>query len=230
METEKIEEKLEIRIKRTELFQEAFTHRSYLNEHGDYSLPSNERLEFLGDAILQFLTSEHLFQKFQKLPEGEMTNIRAALVCTRSLAEESKRLNYGDFLLLSKGEESSGGRSREYILANTFEAALGAIYLNENDLETCRKFLITNLFYKAKEIVESGDFKDFKSNFQELTQEKVGITPTYKVLEEWGPDHDKIFKVGVFTEKKLEGEGSGQSKQEAEQAAAKEALRKWGRF
>lgn len=205
------------------LFEEAFTHRSYLNEHEEKELSSNERLEFLGDAVLQFLSSKFLFQKYKDIPEGDLTNIRAALVRTESLAEESKRLNFGEFLLLSRGEENSNGREREYILANTFEAVLGAIYLNKENIEICEKYLARNLFYKTEKIVENKEFKDFKSSYQEYTQEKFGVTPIYKVIDEWGPDHSKNFKVGVYLGEELKGEGVGGSKQEAEHEAAKSA-------
>jgi len=226
MDLDKLEKNLKISIKDRDLFQTALTHRSYLNEHRNYKLPSNERLEFLGDAVLQFLTSEYLFREYPNSPEGDLTNFRAALVCTKSLAEEARHLDYGQHLLLAHGEEESGGRDREYILANTFEAILGAMYLDQ-PLKTCRKFLEKQLFPKLADIVKNREYKDDKSTFQELTQEDVGITPEYKVLEEWGPDHDKQFKIGVFLGSKKAGAGEGHSKQEAEQAAARNALEKW---
>ncbi|PIS21419.1 ribonuclease III [candidate division WWE3 bacterium CG08_land_8_20_14_0_20_41_15] len=223
MDIKKIEKILGIKVMQEKLFEEAFTHRSYLNEHEEKELSSNERLEFLGDAVLQFLSSKFLFQKYKDIPEGDLTNIRAALVRTESLAEESKRLNFGEFLLLSRGEENSNGREREYILANTFEAVLGAIYLNKENIEICEKYLARNLFYKTEKIVENKEFKDFKSSYQEYTQEKFGVTPIYKVIDEWGPDHSKNFKVGVYLGEELKGEGVGGSKQEAEHEAAKSA-------
>lgn len=223
MNFEKVEEILELTFKDKELLKTALTHRSYLNEHPEYKNPSNERLEFLGDAVLQFLSSEYLYNNYPSSPEGNLTNYRAALVNTVSLAEESKRLNYGDFLFLSNGEEASGGRSREYILANTFEAVLGAIYM-EHGVEKCRNFLTKNLFYKVKTIVENNTYKDFKSSFQELAQAKINQTPNYKVIEEIGPDHNKTFKVGLYIGEKLYGVGEGSSKQKAEQSAAKNAL------
>lgn len=223
MDKQKIEELLNLEFKNEELVQTAFTHRSYLNEHSDYKNPSNERLEFLGDAILQFLSSEFLYNTYTKAPEGELTNIRAALVNTGSLGEESKKLGFGEHLLMSKGEEASGGRSREYILANTFEAVIGLIYL-EHGIDACRTHLTKNLFYKVKDIVDNNKFKDYKSSFQELAQAKVGSTPIYRVLEEVGPDHNKVFKVGIYIGEKLYGSGQGSSKQKAEQAAAKNAL------
>jgi len=220
---EKIEGILGTTIKKNQLFETAFTHRSYLNEHLEYTNPSNERLEFLGDAVLQLLSSEYLYNSFPQETEGDLTNYRSAIVNTSSLANEAKRLGYGDLLLLSIGEEVSGGREREYILANTFEAVLGAVYL-EKDLNFCRKFIKKELFYKIDEIVQNHLYRDSKSKFQELAQEKFGITPTYKVLDSWGPDHNKIFKIGVFLDNKQYGNGEGNSKQKAEQNAAVEAL------
>ena len=226
MDLEKVEKVLEIKFLDTELIRTAFTHRSYLNEHKDYKNPSNERLEFLGDAVLQFLSSEYLYNTYPSSPEGSLTNFRAALVCTPSLAEESKRLGFGEYLLLSRGEEASGGRDREYILANTFEAVLGSIYL-DHDVDTCRKYLTKNLFYKVKAIVDNNRYKDYKSGFQELAQAKINQTPVYKVIEEQGPDHNKMFKIGLFIGEKMYGSGEGASKQKAEQASAKNALDNW---
>jgi ribonuclease III len=206
-----------------ELFKTSFTHRSYLNEHTTYTNPSNERLEFLGDAVLQLLSSEFLYKKFPNQPEGDLTNYRSAIVCTPSLAAEAKKLSYGEFLLLSNGEEATGGRDREYILANTFEAVLGALYTAQG-LEFCRGFLEKALFYKIDEVVENQQYKDSKSKFQETSQEKFGITPDYKVMDSWGPDHDKTFRVGAFLGSKQWGLGEGRSKQKAEQQAAEDAL------
>lgn len=221
----KLEKIIGVKFSDPTLLETAFTHRSYLNEHPGYKNPSNERLEFLGDSVLQFLTSEYLYKAYKNSPEGDLTNFRAAVVNTGSLAKESRSLGYGRFLLLSKGEEDSGGRDREYILANTFEAVLGAIYLNKG-MKKSREFLEKNLFYKIREIVEKEQYKDFKSTFQELAQEREGVTPTYKVLAEWGPDHDKRFRVGVYLGKRLYGKGEGSSKQKAEEEAAKNALDK----
>lgn len=218
---------LGIEIKDEKLFQTAFTHRSYLNEHPDYENSSNERLEFLGDAVLQQLSSEHLFKKYPENPEGDLTNFRSAIVNTKSLGKEAKRLGYGELLLLSNGEEASGGRSREYILANTFEAVLGALYL-ETDIEFCRKFVEKELFYKIDKIVDKKLYKDAKSTFQEVAQEKFGETPQYKVLDSWGADHSKTFKVAVYINDAEYGVGEGGSKQKAEQEAAIKALDKLG--
>ena len=221
---EKLEKILNTKITDVELFKTAFTHRSFLNENPDYPNPSNERLEFLGDAVLQLLSSEYLFNNYDET-EGVLTNYRSAIVCTKSLAEESKRLGYGDFLFLSKGEELSGGRQREYILANTFEAVLGALFLQDG-ISFCRDFTTKELLYKLDTIIEEERHKDAKSRFQELAQEKTGITPEYRVKDSWGADHEKTFKIAAYLEKEVYGEGVGQSKQKAEQAAAKAALDK----
>lgn len=220
--------KLGVKFSNETLLATALTHRSYLNEHRTHPTPSNERLEFLGDAVLQLLTSEHLYRLFPESPEGDLTGFRAALVCTKSLAEEALKLNFGDHLLLSKGEEESGGRTRPYILANTFEAFLGALYLDQQ-LEACRDFLKKSLFLNIDDIVENGKYRDFKSVFQELSQQEAGVTPIYKVRKEWGPDHAKNFEVGTYLKDKLIGVGSGASKQKAEEEAAKDALDKWAK-
>lgn len=220
---------LKISIKDGNLFLCAFTHRSYLNEHPSYENPSNERLEFLGDAVLQLLSSEYLYESYPEKPEGDLTNYRSAIVNTHSLSQEAKRLEYGSLLLLSKGEESTGGREREYILANTFEAVLGALYLQDG-LATCREFVKRELFHKVEDIVKNNLYKDAKSQFQELAQEKTGFTPSYEVLDSWGADHEKTFRVGVYLNNELYGEGEGPSKQKAEQEAAIEALDKLERL
>lgn len=216
---------LGIQITDKKLFETAFTHRSYLNEHQGSTLVSNERLEFLGDAVLQLLSSETLYTKFPESPEGELTNYRSSVVCTPSLAQESKRLGYGKFLFLSKGEEATGGRDREYILANTFEAVLGALY-TQNGLDFCRSFVKKELLYKIDEIVREEKYKDAKSKFQELAQEKLTFTPEYVLVDSWGLDHDKTFKVQVKVGSRIFGEGIGKSKQRAEMEAAANGLEK----
>lgn len=224
-DSKKFEKVIDASIQDASLYKTAFTHRSYLNEHPSYTFPSNERLEFLGDAVLQVLSSEFLYKNYLKSPEGELTNYRAAIVCTPSLAKEAKRLNYGEFLFLSNGEESTGGRTREYILANTFEAVLGALFL-EKGLDFCKEFITRELLYKINEIVENEQYKDAKSKFQEAAQEKKEITPNYEVLDSWGLDHEKTFKIGVYLGNELFGVGEGKSKQKAEQQAAIAALDK----
>jgi len=225
MDFNELEKTLEITISKEnkDLFVRAFTHRSYLNEIKESKIRSNERLEFLGDAVLQFLSSEYLFKKYNEREEGDLTAFRASIVNTNSLAQESSRLNYGKFLLLSKGEEQTGGRERPYILANTFESVIGAIYLS-TDIGTVRNFLNKNLFYKIDTIVQKGEYRDKKSLFQEKAQELKGVTPVYKVVKEWGPDHDKKFEVGVYLDKDCIATGKGRSKQKAESDAAKKAL------
>lgn len=222
---QKVVKTLGIEIKDESLFETAFTHRSYLNEHANYKNPSNERLEFLGDAVLQHLSSEFLYKMFPTEPEGKLTNFRSAIVNTVSLAKEAKRLGYGELLLLSKGEEATGGRNREYILANTFEAVLGALYIQEG-IDYCREFTKKELFYKIDRILKEELYKDAKSKFQEKAQESLGVTPQYKILNSWGADHEKNFKVGVYINDVLYGEGEGTSKQKAEQKAAIEGLDK----
>lgn len=222
---EKLEKIIDTPINNRNLYITAFTHRSYLNEHPSYDNPSNERLEFLGDAVLQLISSEFLFKKYGDLPEGDLTNLRASIVCTPSISEEAKRLGYGDFLLLSNGEEATGGRNREYILANTFEAVLGALFLDKG-IDACRVLIERELLYKTEEIKAKNLYKDAKSKFQELAQDKFGVTPRYEVLDSWGLDHEKTFKVGVFIDKTSYGVGEGKSKQRAEQQAATNALDK----
>jgi len=221
----KIEKVLGTKLNNENLFKIAFTHRSYLNEHPEYKNESNERLEFLGDSVLQLLSSEYLFEQYKNSPEGDLTNFRSSVVCTPSIGAEAKRLGYGEFLLLSNGEEATGGREREYILANTFEAVLGALYLDQG-LDACRAFVERELLYKVGNVIEEEKYKDAKSLFQEAAQEKFGVTPLYKILSSWGPDHEKSFKVGVYLNDELWGEGEGKSKQKAEQDAAEYALEK----
>ena len=222
---EQLNSKLGYDLQDVDLFQTSFTHRSYLNEHPEYKLPSNERLEFLGDAVLQFLSSKFLFTKFSHLPEGDLTNLRASIVKTESLAEEARKLNFGEYLLMSKGEEVTGGRNREYLLANCFEAFLGALY-QEKGLEACEDHLNKYLFYKVADSVSSDSFKDPKTKFQEKVQEKFKTTPTYKIIDSWGFEHEKNFKVGVYIGSELFTEGLGPSKQKAEQDAANKGLDK----
>jgi ribonuclease-3 len=217
-----LEHSLNIIFNNKELLRTALTHRSFLNEHKETKC-SNERLEFLGDAVLQFLSSRFLYDKFPGSPEGDLTNFRASLVCAPSLAEASRSLNFGEFLFLSRGEEDSGGRKREYILANTFEAFLGALFLDQG-LEPCKKMVEENLFPKIDQILSDQTYKDYKSRFQEHAQEKYNQTPEYKEVGSWGPDHNKTFQMGVYIGERELGKGDGSSKQKAEQAAAKNAL------
>jgi ribonuclease-3 len=218
-----LEKKLNLKFKNRDFLIQAFCHRSYLNENPDFYLPHNERLEFLGDAVLELVVTEYLYQKYPKKSEGELTNWRAALVNAKMLSNLAQELGFNDFLLLSKGEEKEVGKARLYILANAFEAFIGAIYLDQGYV-ACQEFIKKYLLKKLPEIIKKGLFKDAKSRFQEEAQERVKITPTYKVLDEWGPDHAKHFIVGVFLGEELVAKGEGSSKQEAEEEAAREAL------
>ena len=215
------------------LLTEALTHRSYLNEHrlpaqaGEYTGNHNERLEFLGDAVLELATTDFLYTKFPAKPEGELTSYRAALVNTVSLAETARSLGVGEYLLLSRGEAKDTGRARDVILANAFEAIIGAIYL-DSGYAAAEAFVAKNLYPKLDEVIEKRAYQDAKSRFQELAQEKRGTTPAYETLSQVGPDHARTFTVGVFIGNEEVARGEGNSKQDAEQAAARSALGKTG--
>ncbi len=206
------------------LLETAFVHRSFVNENRDVP-EHNERLEFLGDAVLELVTTEFLFQEFPDKPEGELTALRSALVKGETLAELAAEMELGSRLKLSKGEARSGGADKPYLLANVFEAVIGAVYLDAG-FEKAKAFITKFLFPKLPKIIETHAQVDAKSEFQELAQEKLAITPEYKVLHDSGPDHDKIFEMGAYLGKDLFGRGKGASKQIAEQAAAEEALKK----
>ena len=218
-----LEKKFDLKFKNKDFLIHAFVHRSFLNENPDFKLPHNERLEFLGDAVLEQVVTEYLYQKYPQKSEGELTNWRAALVNARILGDLAKDLGFNDFLLLSRGEAKEIGKARQYILANTFEAFVGGLYLDQG-YEVCQNFIEKHLIKELPHIIEAGLFRDAKSRFQEEAQERAGITPTYKVLEEWGPDHARHFIIGVFLDKELVAKGEGSSKQEAEETAAKNAL------
>ncbi|MDP2856046.1 MAG: ribonuclease III [bacterium] len=220
----KLEEQLEIKFHNVDLLKQAFAHRSYLNENSHWRLGHNERLEFLGDAILELVVSEYLFEEFPNEPEGYLTSLRASLVNADTLAETATELGFNDFILLSKGESKDTGRGRNYILANTFEAFIGALYL-DHDYKKAKKFIDKHLIKtKLTAIIKEEKFKDPKSLFQEKSQTAVGLTPVYKVVEEWGPDHNKNFRMAVYLGEELVAEGEGPSKQAAEINAAKNAL------
>jgi len=209
-----------------DLLRSAITHRSYLNEHKEATWDHNERLEFLGDAVLELVVTDFLYKKYPEKPEGELTAVRAALVNTVSLSAASEKLGVNEFLLMSKGEAKDVGRARQYILANIFEACIGALYMDQGyDVET---FIATNLFPKTDEIVNKRLWQDAKSRFQELGQEHHSVTPTYETVAQEGPDHDRVFTVGVFLRKEQIAVGTGRSKQEAEQAAAEAAMKQKG--
>lgn len=209
------------------LLKQAFAHRSYLNESSEFK-ESNERIEFLGDAILSFVTSHYLYTTYPQFPEGILTNIRSTLVKTKTLSTVAKELKLGELLLLSHGEESSGGRQNESLLADCFEALLGAIFLDQG-IEVARTFLLKVLLVKSEDIIQNKSYVDYKSLLQELVQEHTKLSPTYKVTKSEGPDHNKTFWVEVFIGDASLGEGKGKSKQEAEQQAASAALEKYPR-
>lgn len=223
MDLDTLETKIKIKFKDRNLLQSALTHRSYLNENRKWPLPHNERLEFLGDAVLELVTTEHLFREFPN-PEGELTNFRSALVNYKMLSEIAADLNLDEFILLSKGEAKDIGRARQVILANAFESLIGAIYLDQG-YDVTKKFIDEFVLSRLTAIMTEGNILDPKSKFQELAQEKLGITPHYKVLAEWGPDHNKNFEVGVFINDKQVAKGTGSSKQEAEISAAENGLK-----
>lgn len=202
----------------------AVTHRSFLNENRTAEQEHNERLEFLGDAVLELIITDYLFSKYPDKPEGDLTSVRAALVNTNTLAEASTKLGVNEFLLLSKGESKDTGRARQYILANAFEAITGAIYLDQG-YPKARDFIAKCLFDLTDEIVAKRLWQDAKSRFQEMSQEHAGVTPSYKTVKEEGPDHNREFTVGVYLKDKLIAEGSGKAKQEAEQEAALKGLK-----
>lgn len=217
--------KLGISFKNSEIIKQAFIHRSYLNETKE-TISSNERLEFLGDSILSFLVSDYLYNQYPGLPEGELTNLRSSVVKTTTLATVASNLELGNYLLLSQGEEEGGGRKNTSLLADVFEALLGAIYL-DCGLTAVKKVVKELLFPILPQVLAKKAYKDAKSTFQEVVQKKTKVSPTYKVLSQVGPDHAKEFKVGVYVEDTIWGEGSGKNKQEAEQVAATAALEKW---
>jgi ribonuclease-3 len=209
------------------LLRQAFTHRSYLNEHRGEVIGHNERLEFLGDAVLELIATHFLYDKFPKETEGDLTAYRAALVNAVTCAEVATESGMNDFLLLSRGEAKDTGRARSILLANAFEALVGAIYLDRG-YDAAVAFITAHLFPKIDDIVKKKLWQDAKSALQEKAQEAEGVTPHYSVIRETGPDHDKHFIVGVYIKDTLLAQGDGKSKQEAEQSAAREALDKKG--
>lgn len=223
-----LEELIKIKFKNLELLDNAFVHRSYVNEHRKEEIKDNERLEFLGDAVLELAATKYLFEKCPEKNEGELTAFRSALVKGKHLAEISESLELGKYLYLSNGEEKSGGREKKYILANVLEALIGAIYV-EHGYEMAEKFINTYILTRLDEILEQGHHIDAKSQFQEICQEREEITPYYEVIEEQGPDHDKHFVMGAYINGNLIATGTGSSKQKAEEEAARNALKekKW---
>lgn len=219
----RFEKKIGIKFKNEDLLKEALTHRSYLNEHPSWPTPHNERLEYLGDAVLELVVSEELFAMFPNLAEGPLTSFRAALVNYILLAKVAKDIELGDFLYLSKGEAKDVGRARDVILANALEALIGAIY-SDQGYAGAKKFITKFVMAYLQEIQAKELYRDPKSVLQEKAQEKLKLTPNYKVLKEFGPDHAKTFVVGLYFGDKLIATGTGPSKQEAEVEAAREAL------
>ena len=224
MDYSPLETKINIQFQNKDLLATALTHRSYLNENRSYPLPHNERLEFLGDAVLELVCTEYLFRSFPN-PEGELTNFRSALVNYRLLSEIAREIGLEQYILLSRGEARDMGRARQVILANAIEALIGAIYLDQG-IKPASEFITTFILSKLPAIMQAQTYVDPKSRLQELVQERLTITPTYKVLSENGPDHAKNFLVGVYVADRLVGEGKGPSKQDAEVDAAKDALAK----
>ena len=215
-------DKLGVTFKDAEILLTAFTHRSYLNEHRKTVKEHNERLEFLGDAVLELVVTEYLYCNFKE-PEGILTNWRSSLVRTESISDAAKRFEFEPLLRLSRGEKRGTDRARAQILANAYEAVVGALYLDQG-YEPAKAFIEKSLLVTFQNILKTGTWVDPKSQLQELAQSKDGFTPEYRVLEEEGPDHDKTFKVGVFINGQLRGSGTGPSKQIGQQKAAEEAL------
>jgi ribonuclease-3 len=223
MEIKEIQQQLGVQFKDSDLLVSALTHRSYLNENRSFHLPNNERLEFLGDAVLELVSTEYLYIHYPH-PEGELTNFRSALVNYRMLSEIASRLGIEKFLQMSKGESKDVGRARQVILANAIEAVIGAIYLDQG-YDVAKEFILREVIVELPGIINKGAYLDPKSKLQEIVQERFGITPVYTVQSESGPDHDKVFVVGVNLNDRQIGIGTGPSKQEAEVSAAENALK-----
>ncbi len=222
-----LEKELGIVFENKNLLIQAFIHRSYINENSGSKLGHNERLEFLGDAVLELISTNYLYHKFQDLAEGELTSYRAALVNTKSIGAIAEELGFNDYLFLSKGESRDFGKARLSILADTYEAFIGAVFLDKG-YDFAKDFVENTLLSHTDEVVEEGKYKDAKSLVQEKSQDIYSITPSYKVLSESGPDHDKKFIIGIYFGEEKIARGEGRSKQEAETNAAKEALIKKG--
>ncbi|MEN9561058.1 MAG: hypothetical protein RIQ56_331 [Candidatus Parcubacteria bacterium] len=217
------EQKIGYAFRDRSLLEAAFTHRSYLNENRRPGAEHNERLEFLGDAVLELVVTEFLYAKYPQKPEGDLTAYRAALVNTQSISDAAQKLGMNDYLLLSRGEARDTGRARQIILANAFEALIGAIYLDRG-YDAAKGLIAGELFPKTDEVVAKRLWQDAKSRFQEIAQEREAVTPTYQLIDQSGPDHDKRFIIGAFIGRERIATGEGKSKQEAEQDAAQKAL------
>lgn len=221
-----LESKIGFEFRNKDLLLAALTHRSYLNENTSWPLEHNERLEFLGDAVLELAVTDHLYKNYPN-PEGELTNWRAAIVNAVILSKISGKFDLNDYILLSRGEAKDTGRARQFILANAIEALIGAIYLDQG-YENAEKFIERFVIAELPEIIEQKLYRDPKSRLQEEAQDKMGVTPTYEVIKEKGPDHARHFDVAVFLGEEMAGQGEGLSKQEAQQMAAEDALKKKG--
>ncbi|MDD2353906.1 MAG: ribonuclease III [Patescibacteria group bacterium] len=222
----KLQKNLKVEFKDKSLLKQALVHRSYINEHPDFKIGHNERLEFLGDAVLEIVVTEYLFLTFPEVPEGDLTNWRASLVNAKMLYEVASDLEVEKSLYLSKGEaKDKNKKSRHFILADAVEAIIGAIYLDQG-MKVTKNFILKNIVSKLDEILKNKLYLDPKSKFQEKSQEERGITPHYKILEEYGPDHAKVFTVGLYLEDELIIKGKGLSKQEAQVDAASKGLKK----
>jgi len=223
----KLAENLKVKFKNSDLLLQAVTHRSYLNEHRNFKFDHNERLEFLGDAVVELVVTDYLYNNYPN-PEGELTNWRASLVNAKMLAKKAKELEVEDFIQVSRGEtKDRDSKAREYILANAFEAVVGAIYL-DGGYKTAEEFISRVLFPELTDILENELYRDPKSKFQEKAQELFTVTPHYEVMSETGPDHAKKFKVGLYISKEFVAEGNGTSKQEAQEDAARAGLKAKG--
>ncbi len=229
MDLSELESKIGAVFRDKDLLAQALVHRSYLNENPSFRLSHNERLEFLGDAVLELVVTAALYREFPSKPEGELTSLRAALVNSKMLAELGEEIGLNDFLKLSRGEAKDVGRARQFILANTLEALIGALYL-DGGYDPAKRFIESVLLRRLPDVISQQLYKDPKSLFQEEAQERAGITPTYVVVQEWGPDHDKHFVIGAYLGRELVAQGEGPSKQMAQEAAARQALtaKGWG--
>ncbi len=221
-----LEKRIGVVFKNKDLLKEALTHRSYLNEHPEWELPHNERLEFLGDAVLELVVTEYLYNRFPDKPEGQLTMLRAALVNYQFLSKITAEFDLDGAMLMSRGERADNSKAREVILANAIESLIGAIYLDQG-FEMAKNFIHRFVIEYLPQILETKSYKDAKSELQEIVQEKLRVTPSYKVLSEIGPAHKRTFKIGVYFGDKLVASGEGSSKQEAEIEAAREALKKY---
>ena len=222
----KLQKKIGVKFLNDSLIKQALVHRSYLNEHPDFKIGHNERLEFLGDAVLEIVVTEYLYLNFETTPEGDLTNWRASLVNARMLYEIAAELGVEEYLYLSKGEaRDKNKKSRQFILANSIEAIIGAIYLDQG-IDVAKQFILKNVVSKLDNILKNQTYLDPKSRFQEKSQEEKGITPHYQIIDEIGPDHAKIFTVGLYLGEELITTGKGSSKQEAQVEAAAEGLKK----